>query len=101
MSRVGNKPIPLPTGVKVTIGDEMLVEGPKGKLRVPISPGIQATQADGQLQFTRDSDQHAPVHGLTRALAASAVRSGFSCVARTRRIRVRRLTAALVNTKRD
>src|SRR5260370_3674737 len=73
MSRVGNKPIPLPTGVKVTMGDEMLVEGPKGKLRVPISPGIQAKQADGQLQFTRDSDQHAPVHGLTRALAASAV----------------------------
>src|SRR5260370_37117831 len=76
MSRVGNKPIPLPTGVKVTIGDEMLVEGPKGKLRVPISPGIQAKQADGQLQFTRDSDQHAPVHGLTRALAASAVHGG-------------------------
>ena len=31
MSRVGNKPIPLPKGVKLTIGKELLVEGPKGK----------------------------------------------------------------------
>jgi large subunit ribosomal protein L6 len=81
MSRVGNKPIPLPKGVKVTVGDEMLVEGPKGKLRVPIAAGIQARQVDGQLQFTRDSDRQAPLHGLTRALAASAVQgvsSGFT-----------------------
>src|SRR5690348_6013238 len=73
MSRVGNKPIPLPKGVKITIGNEMLVEGPKGKLHVPIASGIQAKQSDGQLQFTRDSDQHAPLHGLTRALVAAAV----------------------------
>ena len=73
MSRVGNKPVPLPKGVKVTIGEEMLVEGPKGKLHVPIAAGVQVQQGDGQLQFTRDSEQNAPVHGLTRALAASAV----------------------------
>ena len=34
MSRVGNKPIPLPKGVKIVIGNPMLVEGPKGKLEV-------------------------------------------------------------------
>jgi large subunit ribosomal protein L6 len=73
MSRVGNKPIPLPKGVKITIGDELLVEGPKGKLKVPLPQGVQARQADGHLEFTRASDQFAAVHGLARALAASAV----------------------------
>jgi large subunit ribosomal protein L6 len=73
MSRVGNKIIPLPKGVKITIGNEMLVEGPKGKLHVPIPEGVQAHQADGQLTFTRNTDKQAPLHGLTRALAAAAV----------------------------
>ena len=73
MSRVGNKPIPLPKGVKITLGDEMLVEGPKGKLKVPLPKGIEARQTDGRLEFARDSDQRAALHGLTRALAAAAV----------------------------
>jgi large subunit ribosomal protein L6 len=73
MSRVGKKPIPLPKGVKVTLGGEMLVEGPKGKLKVPIPEGIQVNQADGHLELVRDSDQRAALHGLTRALAAAAV----------------------------
>ena len=73
MSRVGKKPIPLPKGVKVNIGDTILVEGPKGKLNVPVPGGIHAKQSDGTLEFSRDTDQHAPLHGLTRALAAAAV----------------------------
>ncbi|HYL36519.1 MAG TPA: 50S ribosomal protein L6 [Bryobacteraceae bacterium] len=81
MSRVGKKIIPLPKGVKITLGAELLVEGPKGKLKVPIPEGIQARQSDGNLEFVRDSDQRAALHGLTRALAASAVHgvsSGFT-----------------------
>jgi large subunit ribosomal protein L6 len=73
MSRVGKKPIPLPKGVKINIGSEMLVEGPKGTLHVPIPAGIQVRQADGNLEILRDSDQRAALHGLTRALAAAAV----------------------------
>jgi large subunit ribosomal protein L6 len=73
MSRVGKKPIPVPKGVKVTIGDELLVEGPKGKLTVPIPQGVRARQADGNLELVRDNDDFAALHGLTRALAASAV----------------------------
>jgi large subunit ribosomal protein L6 len=73
MSRVGSKPIPLPKGVKVNIGDTILVEGPKGKLTVPVPGGIHAKQSDATLEFSRDTDQHAPLHGLTRALAAAAV----------------------------
>src|SRR5579872_2959679 len=81
MSRVGNKPIPLPKGVKIAIGNEIAVEGPKGKLNVPIPEGISVRQADGHLEILRDSDQRAALHGLTRALAASAVQgvsTGFT-----------------------
>lgn len=81
MSRVGKKPIPLPKGVKITLGRELLVEGPKGKLSVPIPQGIQGRQADGNLEFLRESDQQAALHGLTRALAAAAVQgvsTGFT-----------------------
>jgi len=73
MSRVGKKPIPLPKGVKVAIGAELEVEGPKGKLKVPVPAGIHARQAAGILEFDRDGDKYAALHGLTRALAANAV----------------------------
>jgi large subunit ribosomal protein L6 len=73
MSRVGKKPIPLPAGVKVTIGADLLVEGPKGKLRVPIPAGVSLHKADAQLEVKRDSDRQAALHGLTRALASNAV----------------------------
>jgi large subunit ribosomal protein L6 len=73
MSRIGKKPIPLPSGVKIQIGDQLQVTGPKGTLTVPIPPGIRIEQADGRLDVKRDSDEHAAVHGLTRALAANAV----------------------------
>lgn len=73
MSRVGKKPIPLPAGVKVNVGSEIVVEGPKGKLTVPVLAGVRVEQEDGTLQVKRDSDQYAAVHGLTRALTANAV----------------------------
>jgi large subunit ribosomal protein L6 len=73
MSRIGKKPIPLPSGVKIQIGEQLEVTGPKGKLTVPIPPGITIEQADGKLELKRASDGHAALHGLTRALAANAV----------------------------
>ena len=81
MSRVGKKPIPLPSGVKVQIGASLEVNGPKGKLTVPIPQGISVHQADGKLEVKRASDEHAALHGLTRALAANAVQgvsAGFT-----------------------
>jgi large subunit ribosomal protein L6 len=80
MSRVGKKPIPLPQGVKITVGDRLQVEGPKGKLSVPIPKGITIRQNDGNLELLRDGDSYAAAHGLTRALASNAitgVSSGF------------------------
>jgi large subunit ribosomal protein L6 len=73
MSRVGKKPIPLPGGVKVIIGGELLVEGPKGKLTVPIPAGVRIEKNDASLEIKRDGDEFAAAHGLTRALAANAV----------------------------
>ncbi len=74
MSRVGKKPIPLPKGVKVSIGtDSLQVEGPKGKQSVPVPPGITVRQQDGHIEIQRASDSQAALHGLTRALAANAV----------------------------
>ena len=81
MSRVGKKPIPLPSTVKIQIGDHLKVQGPKGTLEVPIPDGIRIEQKAGVLEILRDSDEHAALHGLTRALAANAVQgvsSGFT-----------------------
>jgi large subunit ribosomal protein L6 len=81
MSRIGKKPIPLPGGVKVQIGEQLEVAGPKGKLKVPIPEGIKVVQGSGKLEIQRSSDDHAALHGLTRALVANAVQgvsSGFT-----------------------
>jgi large subunit ribosomal protein L6 len=81
MSRVGKKPIPLPKGVKLTVGKELLVEGPKGKQTVPIPAGITFDQKDGVLEILRDGNDKAALHGLTRALTANAVQgvsAGFT-----------------------
>src|SRR5471032_2476676 len=80
MSRIGKKLISLPSGVTIQVGQELEVTGPKGKLMVPIPPGISFEQSDGKLEVKRASDDHAALHGLTRALAANAVQcvsSGF------------------------
>ena len=73
MSRVGKKPIPVPSGVKIQLGDQLTVQGPKGTLTVPIPPGVRVEQNNGTLNIVRESDKHAAAHGLTRALAANAV----------------------------
>jgi large subunit ribosomal protein L6 len=60
--------------VKIQIGgDSLQVEGPKGKLTVPVPAGIQVHQKDATLELTRDTDKHAALHGLTRALASNAI----------------------------
>jgi large subunit ribosomal protein L6 len=73
MSRIGKKPIPLPKGVKVRIGEQLEVTGPKGTLTAPIPPGITIRQAGDNLELVRSGDSYAAAHGLARALAANAV----------------------------
>lgn len=74
MSRVGKKPISIPSGVTVTIKDsEMEVKGPKGTLTTPIPAGVSFKQEEGVLTAERSSDNDAAFHGLARALANNAV----------------------------
>ena len=74
MSRVGKKPISIPSGVTVTINEsEMEVKGPKGTLRTPIPKGVSFKQEDGTLTAERASDDVAAFHGLARALANNAI----------------------------
>jgi len=75
MSRIGRKPISLPAGVKVQLGAGAVeVQGPKGKLNIPLPRGIRFEQKDGVLQALRENEEQRALHGLARALVANAVR---------------------------
>jgi len=82
MSRVGKKPITIPSGVTVTIGGDALeVKGPKGTLKTPIPTGVSFKQEEGTLTAEREGNDRASFHGLARALANNAilgVTEGFS-----------------------
>ena len=74
MSRIGNKIIPVPSGVKVAIKDGIVdVQGPKGKMAVKLPRGITFEQKDSTLIAKRDTEEHRALHGLARALVANAV----------------------------
>ncbi len=74
MSRIGNKLIPVPSGVKVQIRPEAVeVQGPKGKMTVPLPHGIHFEQKDNILTAKRATENQRALHGLARALVANAV----------------------------
>jgi large subunit ribosomal protein L6 len=74
MSRIGNKIIPIPSGVKIQINDSAVeVQGPKGKMSVPLPRGIHFEQKDGTLFAKRENEEQRALHGLARALVANAV----------------------------
>jgi|SRR5579875_1080156 len=75
MSRIGNKPIPLPQGVKVQLAEGVIdVQGPKGKMHVAVPGRIKFEQKDGHLIASRQSEEQRALHGLARALVANAVK---------------------------
>lgn len=76
MSRIGLMPIPVPQGVKVNIkGNEVTVEGTKGKLVRLFHTDISIALKDGNLIVSRPSDNrnHRALHGLTRSLLNNMV----------------------------
>jgi len=76
MSRIGNKPIPVPAGVTVKVeGDTSIVKGPKGELRQHVPLGLTYELAEGQLRVRRpdDSKPMKAKHGLVRALIANQI----------------------------
>jgi large subunit ribosomal protein L6 len=76
MSRIGRLPVPLPSGVEVTLnGQEVTVKGPKGTLSHTVIEPITVVQEDGQLLVRRPDDERdsRARHGLTRSLLANMV----------------------------
>jgi large subunit ribosomal protein L6 len=76
MSRIGKKPIPIPSGVKIQVSDGAVeVQGPKGKLRQALPPGIAFKQEDASLvaRTVREDKELGKFHGLARSLVANAV----------------------------
>ena len=76
MSRVGKKPVSVPSGVTVQVpAEEIVVKGPKGELRQKLVPGVKVNVADNEVVVTRESDskQNRALHGLYRALIQNMV----------------------------
>jgi large subunit ribosomal protein L6 len=76
MSRIGKLPIPVPSGVEVTIsGQDVTVKGPKGTLSHTVVDPITIAQEDGSLVVQRPNDERDSKarHGLTRTLVANMV----------------------------
>jgi len=76
MSRIGRRPIPVPSGVTVTIEPELVsVKGPKGELSERIPRDIEVVQEGEALLVSRPTDrgEHRALHGLTRSLVANMV----------------------------
>jgi large subunit ribosomal protein L6 len=76
MSRIGKKPIPIPAGVTVKIApDAVEVQGPKGKLRQKLPPGVAFAQENGTLvaKLQGEDSELKKFHGLARSLVANAV----------------------------
>jgi large subunit ribosomal protein L6 len=76
MSRIGNKPIPVPSGIKVDIQEsKVVVTGPKGKLEREIRPEVSMKEEDGSLVFETidESKKSLAMKGLTRSLVNNMV----------------------------
>jgi large subunit ribosomal protein L6 len=85
MSRIGRKPVPIPNGVNVNLGDKnvLKVKGPKGELLREFYPDINIEIKEGKIFIERTSDRpfFRAIHGTTRALINNmilGVTEGFS-----------------------
>src|ERR1700712_146067 len=84
MSRIGRLPVPVPSGVEVTLdGAQVTVKGPKGTLSHTVIEPITVSQEDGALLVQRPNDERESRarHGLTRSLLnnmVTGVTDGFS-----------------------
>lgn len=84
MSRIGRKPIAVPSGVKVAAqGINVSVQGPKGKLDIKINPRVSVKVQGDKVEVTRPTDIRTDraLHGLTRSLIQNmivGVTNGYS-----------------------
>jgi large subunit ribosomal protein L6 len=77
MSRIGRKPIEVPSGVTIEVspGNQVNVKGPLGTLEQQVPVRMEIVQEDGVLNVTRPTDRgdDRALHGLTRTLVANMV----------------------------
>ncbi len=76
MSRIGKLPIPVPSGVEVTVTkSEVRVKGPKGQLATPTHHSVQYVQEDNGIHVKRVNDSRLAraQHGLRRTLLANCI----------------------------
>jgi large subunit ribosomal protein L6 len=77
MSRIGKKPVTLPSGVSVIVSsaNELTVKGPKGELKQMIDRDIKISVSGSELLVERPTDQirHRALHGLYRSLVSNMV----------------------------
>ena len=77
MSRIGKQPVPVPSGVDVTIdGQKVSVKGPKGALEMAVAEPITVSRNDdGAVVVSRPDDERRSrsLHGLSRTLVANII----------------------------
>ena len=76
MSRIGKSPVPIPSGVTVTLdGQKVAIKGPKGELSWTVADEIEVAQEDGALTFKprSDSQRARAMWGLSRTLVGNMV----------------------------
>lgn len=76
MSRIGKKPVAIPSGVTAKVeGAVLTMKGPKGELRLTVHPLIKAVVETGNVVLTPAGESRAvgSLHGLTRSLVANMV----------------------------
>jgi large subunit ribosomal protein L6 len=78
MSRIGKKPVLIPKGVTITVGNDNVVsvKGPKGELKQAVDRDIIVTVSDNTLNLSRPNDhiRHRAMHGLYRSLIANMIK---------------------------
>lgn len=77
MSRIGKKPVVIPSGVTISVNADNIVtvKGPKGELKETVDRDIKIEVKDGQVEIARPTDQirHRAMHGLYRSLISNLV----------------------------
>ena len=78
MSRIGKKPVEIPSGVTVTYNADgvVIVKGPRGELKQAVDRDIKVEVKDGSVDVLRPTDQirHRAMHGLYRSLISNMVK---------------------------
>ena len=81
MSRIGNAPIPIPSGVEVVVDDHLIkVKGPKGNLEQETVPQVSVQVEDNQILVSTTTENRfsKAIQGTTRSLIANMVQGVVS-----------------------